>query len=92
MKALQYKIEVSNSVTDALHGFKSNITEIFVPKYKLAFNELGGLFNTDIPRAKKTTEIKVTKADMDAFLEYLIRKDNCKIVIKKYFPKVDNIL
>lgn len=86
IEAFKYQVEISDSALDMIHGLKYTIEEIYVPEFHLAFNERGGIFQTDEPRAKKGLKIQVDKDDVRQFLDFLIQKSVCQLTIKKYYP------
>ena len=55
MKAIKYKVKVSEGTMDFIHGGGSWIDEIFIPEKILCFNTEKGLniFGAEIPRDKQ---------------------------------------
>lgn len=85
MKAYKYKMEVSESIFHFNHGIKKNIEEVFIPKYKIAFNSDGYIIDVDDPRSKDYEEIKISKSDADFFLELSVRKKESLNRMVKFF-------
>jgi len=100
MKAIKYQTKICDSVLDGVHGFYYNITEIYIPKLKMAFNEKGGLFKIDKHNSSRVSKenisnvenIEVKKEDMLVLIDFLEHKQNCSKIIKEYFPNIEKIL
>ena len=45
MNADIYVLEVCDNALDLVHGFSREITEIYIPNKKIAFNEDGGSYH-----------------------------------------------
>jgi hypothetical protein len=100
MKALKYEVKICDSILDSNHGFYYTITEIYVPKLEIVFNEKGGLFKIDKDNCSRVSkenisnvkDIEVKKTDMLVLVDFLEHKQDCSKIIKNYFPDVEKIL
>lgn len=50
MKVEIYKLMITESAMDMVHGFKREIHEIYIPFYRIAFNELDGVVHVFRPK------------------------------------------
>jgi hypothetical protein len=78
MKAEIYTLMISDSAVERVHGCFRNITEVYVPSKKLAFNEEENefrCFSTDRSRYGECTakigEIEIPKAMVQAMINYV---------------------
>lgn len=51
VKGVKYKVIISHSIVDHVHGADYSIDEIFIPKYNICFNSEGGAFSSLEERA-----------------------------------------
>lgn len=77
MKAEIYRVIVCDNAIDRAHGLNREITELYVPSKKIAFNENADTFHcfvTERDRYKtgiKVGEINVPKAISQALIAYI---------------------
>jgi hypothetical protein len=70
---IKYKLPIVESFLNWTHGLCRYIKEIYIPEFKIAFNEDGYVFKTN--------------EDIDILKEYLNAKENINKLIEKYFSK-----
>jgi predicted RNA methylase len=100
--SIKYKLPVVESVLDWTHGFYRYIREIYIPEFKIAFNEAGYVFTTNedryrdlelpnnkIVKCEILETIELEDEDIDVLRKYLNTKENIKKIIEKYFGKID---
>ena len=86
MKAISYKVKVTEGSLAMSHNFFETIKEIFIPELKIAFNEKGFIFKTEEPRAKGK-KINISE-DVSKQLEMCTRyKDKAEKIAKSIFDK-----
>lgn len=77
---------------DSVHNFYYMITEIYIPKYKIVFNEKGGIFKIDknnksrLEQMTNVEDIEITQNDVNILINYCLIKNGCQNIIKSYFP------
>ena len=100
---LKYKLPIIESVLNLTHGLYRYIEEIYIPSFKIAFNEAGYVFKTNEDRYKDLKSynnnkiikcdiletIELEDEDIDILREYLNAKENVNKLIEKYFRKTD---
>lgn len=94
VKAFLYKITITDSVLDHIHGFEHSIYEIYVPSLKLFFNHQG-IFKYHKARYKNAEVIKLFFIEFESGSYILqgytamekakkLAKDILNITVKKY--------
>jgi len=102
VNSIKYKLPIVESFLNWTHGLYRYIEEIYVPEFKIAFNEAGYVFKTNGDRYKdlKLSNNRIIKCDIletielkdediDILKEYLNAKENINKLIEKYFSKMD---
>jgi len=85
MKALKYKVTVQ---MDPVHSWsRHEIQEVWLPDCKACFNEEGGIFQSDEPRAleDQCEEIFVPPFWCDTLSKFLKKKSQIEGFIKEIF-------
>jgi hypothetical protein len=84
MRALKYKVEVT---TDFVHGWKATIEEYFLPESGICFNERGGVFRNEKPRATPTEEIEVPYHLTVSLTKLVNSKSETRDELNKFFKR-----
>ncbi len=97
VKAYLYKIAISDSVLDTVHGFSHSIDEIYIPSLKLFFNHTGiyQIHKGRYDNAEKLRVFSITFESGSYLKQALIAskkanklaKDILTITVKKYGSK-----
>ena len=100
VRSIKYRLPIIESVLNWTHGSYRYIEEIYIPEFKIAFNEDGYVFVTEEDRYKdlKLPNDKIIKCDILEIIElededvnilkrYLKTKKNINKLIEKYFGK-----
>ena len=100
VRAELWKIMVYGSVMDSIHGFYQEISEVYIPKYKITFNCVDSkvnLFKTEKSRytaseeAVKDKDIEISYSLVETLVKYLDTKDSVNKEISEFLSTIDGI-
>jgi hypothetical protein len=94
MKGIFYTTTVFESSLDIVHGFGTDIFEIFIPELKICFNNLGYAFHSEDIRKPKTvfTEVELSSSFVTLLQEKIKLEEIYKDHTSKLFESLNKQL
>ena len=90
MEAFKYQIEVIENECAAIHGWKTIIDEIYIPKYMLFINNHDGI-NVFRGQPDRMADTRVSFQIDDKLVEdlynFFLNREELRVRIVKLFPK-----
>ncbi len=93
-EALSYKITISNSIFESVHGRDRVVDELWFSQHKLIVNSNGGCFFNNEPRMSTTTKVSIATNYVQTYLkiaklteELEVAKKEAEGIYSIIFPK-----